>query len=219
MNLGCWVKHENLQAPDPDVVGTCSSCNTLDRCKEACLGLQTCVSIIFTYPYYSNCDLIGDNFYTSGFSETYDLCAYGPQYVIINNLVIQPVDSQRAINLLEVQLFNNNVQIDRNLLTFRLSSEKDSTTFPTSNCNDGIVFGGAQYICHSGYETNPTLTIVSPQAFDKVVVYNRLDCCPSRINGATITAINYQVSKSTTFPGTYTVYTFLVSSSGLVFTP
>jgi len=143
--------------------------------------------------------------------------------VIINNLVILPVMNERGINLLEVKLFSNTVQIASNLLIFTFSTEYTGNTygapgFPASNCNDGITSGGFQNICASGFETNPTLTIVSAQEFDKVVVYNRLDCCQYRINGATITATINQVSKSTTFPGSYDTYTFTLTSSGLIFT-
>jgi hypothetical protein len=143
--------------------------------------------------------------------------------VIINNLVSLPIETERAIDLLEVQLFNNNDQISTNLLNFTFSTEYTGNTygssgFPASNCNDGITSGGFQYICSSALETNPTLTIVSLVAFDKVVVYNRLDCCQDRIDGATITTTINEVSKSTTFPGSYSVYIFTVTSSGLEFT-
>ena len=100
--------------------------------------------------------------------------------VVINNLVI----GDRYLNLAEVQLFDNNVQIPRESLAFTLSSTYQNEE--ASHCNDGITSNH----CVSGWEPNPSLTIVSAAAFDTVVVYNRNDdcyVCRTRIEGATIT--------------------------------
>jgi hypothetical protein len=120
-----------------------------------------------------------------------------------------------VINLAEVQLFHLGVQIPSNLLTFTLSSVHPE--FPAANCNDGIF----NNFCHSSEngEPNPTLTIVSAVAFDKVVVYNR-QAHQQRIQGATITATVDGISQSTTFPSPDQVFTFGWSSSALVlYTP
>ena len=70
---------------------------------------------------------------------------------------------------------------------------------------------------HSGFsDSSPSLTIISADVFDKVVIYNRADGnkCTDRIEGATITyTINGQ-SSSTVFPQSdNSVYTFVVVSS------
>lgn len=53
-------------------------------------------------------------------------------------------------------------------------------------------------LCHSN-GPNPSLTIISAVAFDKVVVYNRKDGFQYRIEGATITATVDGVSSWTTY--------------------
>jgi hypothetical protein len=145
---------------------------------------------------------------TSTYAPTTSQAAFN---VVINNLVT----NHKWLNFAEVQLFNNGVQIPRESLSFSLSSTYDWDT-PASNCNDGLT----NSLCHSqGDESdpNPTLTIVSAEAFDKVVVYNREgDCCRDRIEGATITTTVSGISKATTFPFSPDfVFTFLLSSSGL----
>eukprot|EP01036_Dinobryon_divergens_P062006 gene62006-biopygen37848 len=138
--------------------------------------------------------------------------------LIINKLV----SGDKVISLNEVQLFNNGVQIPRESLVVTLSSEFQSTTIktPAANCNNGVTppyTGKDVDLCHTADgDTNPTMTIVSAVAFDKVVVYNRFDCCRERITGATITASSNGLSRFTTFPSSAAeVYTFVLSSSGL----
>ena len=135
--------------------------------------------------------------------------------VVINNLIDQEYYGQYLVytlNLAEVQLFNNGVQIPRELLTVTLSSTY--SIYQASLCNDGLT----DNFCHSDpLDPNPTLTIVSPVVFDKVVVYNRVGY-QNRIRGATITATVSGQSKATTFPdspGAALTYLFSSSSSGL----
>mmetsp|Transcript_25081 Transcript_25081/g.36018 ORF Transcript_25081/g.36018 Transcript_25081/m.36018 type:complete len:390 (+) Transcript_25081:217-1386(+) len=74
----CWVKHTNAPSGSAVVISTCGSCRTLELCQQACLKVAQCISITFTYPYYSNCELNSNVMFTSGWSNTYDLCAYSP---------------------------------------------------------------------------------------------------------------------------------------------
>ena len=125
-------------------------------------------------------------------------------YVVIDKVV----DSSHDINLAEVQLFNNGIQISRDQLTFTLNGQYNN--YPASLCNDGNIYN----FCNSAH-SDPALTIVSTMPFDKVVVYNRNECCQHRIVGATITVgINGQL-KATTFPSATAVYTFAVYPSAL----
>eukprot|EP01037_Dinobryon_pediforme_P019099 gene19099-19459_t len=88
------------------------------------------------------------------------------QNTVVINKVVQ---SDHIINLAEVQLFSKGSQVSPNLLTFTLSSSYASNTVG-SYCDNGIF---TDY-CHTSLQdTNPTLVINSPQAFDTVVVYNR----------------------------------------------
>jgi hypothetical protein len=128
-------------------------------------------------------------------------------YVVINN-ILRTDGNLMIINLAEVQLFNNNVQIPRESLQFTLSSTYNEDT-RASMCNDGNL----NTLCHSG-TSNPSLTIVSAAAFDRVVVYN-WNQFPHRIQGSTITATVDGQSQATIFPSAASVYTFLLSSSGL----
>ena len=132
----------------------------------------------------------------------------------INTVLINYPSSttSRHLNLAEVVLFNNNVQLESSLLTFTFSSTYDSTLYPASKCNNGVV-NEASDMCISNSETNPSLTIVSPTVFNKVVVYNTLGGGQDRIGGASITAtINGVLAATQSFPPTTTaadlVFTF-----------
>ena len=117
------------------------------------------------------------------------------------------------IGLAEVQLFNNDIQLSTDSLTFTLSSTGGYCNCPASSCNDGSL----DTDCHSlqNDDRDPTLTIVSTAAFDKVVVYNRKGN-RERIEGATITVTVNGQSHANTFPNSPdAVFTFLFSSSGL----
>ncbi len=116
------------------------------------------------------------------------------------------------INLMEIQLFSNNVQISRNHLQVACSSIYGDGSYPIQNCNDGDLNTMCSSGVVSGYfpidDPNSTITITSPVVFDKVLVYNRVSCCKERIEGATITATVNRQSMSTTFPATPPDYIF-----------
>lgn len=141
--------------------------------------------------------------------------------IVINNLQVSQTFNDKYIDLREVQLYRNNVLINPGTLQLTLSStyagqdEIYGTDYSASNCFDNTF----THICHSGINNpNPTLTVISPQLFDKVVVYNRVDHgAGERIEGATITATVNGQSKSALFPQTPDeVFTFTYSySSGL----
>eukprot|EP01036_Dinobryon_divergens_P026553 gene26553-35221_t len=82
----------------------------------------------------------------------------------MNTIVIgQLVQPERYINFAEVQLFRANTQISPSLLNFTFSSTYPG--YPAWLCNNGIL----NDICNSGAgDTNPTLVIRSPIAFDTV---------------------------------------------------
>ena len=131
-----------------------------------------------------------------------------PFSVVINNLLA--LDRYMYLILAEVQLFRNNVQVSNNSLAFTILPSINGN-YLASNCNDGKL----DNICLSS-GANPSLTIVSAVAFDKVVVYNCQGSEQYRIEGATITATVDGVSSSTTFPSSPDpAFTFVVASSGL----
>ena len=126
----------------------------------------------------------------------------------MNTVVIgQLVQAERYINFAEVQLFRANTQISPSLLNFTFSSTYPG--YPAWLCNNGIL----NDICNSGAgDTNPTLVIRSPVAFDRVKIYNRNDSCGPRIDNATITLnLIGQAPVSRRFPSvTKSIYTFVI---------
>ena len=95
--------------------------------------------------------------------------------------------------LTEVQLFSNGKRISNSSLSFSLSSTHFGMPalfpkgFSASNCNDGDLADGCGST-EDGSDKAPTLVITGGfPALDRVVVYNREDCCEGRIVGATIT--------------------------------
>jgi hypothetical protein len=117
-------------------------------------------------------------------------------------------DGGKIINLAELKLFFNGQQLS--CLTIAISAAHPS--FPVSNCNDGNV----NNFCHSlSGDANPSLTITGISALDRVVVYNRVDCCQARIVGATISyLVSNQVMWTSTFVGTLSSYDFSVVTTG-----
>ena len=114
---------------------------------------------------------------------------------------------------MEVQLFNNGVQIPAHSLTFFLSSSYDGRQLGAAYCNDGFL---NSYCSTTFDDPDPTLTIVSATVFDTVVVYNA-NGAVEYIEGATITAAVNGISRSTVFPSSPgAVFTFGWSSSALV---
>ena len=108
------------------------------------------------------------------------------------------------MNLGEIQLFNGPNQLTGlgSLATGSVSG------YPISNCFDDNV----NSFCHSDdYGRNPWLQIdVTGLVFDKVVIYNRQDCCSFRIVGARIAIITSTglVSWQSTFATESLEYTF-----------
>ncbi len=85
----------------------------------------------------------------------------------------------------EVQLGRGGMQIPTSQLSLSMSSTHGSNSdFSASKCFDGNL----QSNCHTeGNDPIPKLTITSLFPVDKVVVYNRAECCHTWIVGATIT--------------------------------
>ena len=115
------------------------------------------------------------------------------------------------INLAEVQLFSKGVQIPTSQLSFTLSSIYGNAY--ASYCNNGNLYD----YCHSGSgDSNPTLTISSPIIPDKIVVYNRVDCCQFRIDGATISMrLSGGQLWSRNFVGSQTSYTYFPGNNNM----
>ena len=151
---------------------------------------------------------------------TPSLSPTGNYEVVISNVQstqsTQTCVSGKVINLAEVELFKNNVQLPASSLVFTLSSTY-ADSYSAAKCNDGDTTD----LCHSGLgDPNPSLTIISAAAFDTVKVFNRLDDCSNRIEGATITSTINGQSTSTLFPqSAITEYTFSVSSESLTYIP
>ena len=125
------------------------------------------------------------------------------------------------LNLAEVQLFNRGRQISRDELTFSMDSEFISEEYPASNCNDGIIPASAsdpRNICHTDTSSGPsTLTIQTNNgvtAVDQIKIWNRVDCCQYRINGATVAAYACgALVWSTIVPSTAArMYSFLIGN-------
>ena len=116
-------------------------------------------------------------------------------------------DTTPIINLLEVMLFNNGQQAT--CLTFALSSAHPDG--PASLCNNGNV--NDLVPCYT-YGANPSLTVTGISALDRVVVYNRVDCCAARIVGARITYLqSNQVMWTSTFDVARVSYDFRVTTT------
>ena len=122
------------------------------------------------------------------------------------------------LNLAEVQLFNRGLQLSRDELTFSMDSEFISGEYPASKCNDGIIPASAsdpRNICHTDTSSGPsTLTIQinsGVTAVDRIKIWNRVDCCQSRINGAMVAAYaSGALVWSTTVPSTSALMYFFV---------
>ena len=103
------------------------------------------------------------------------------------------------------------MQIPSNQLTFTLSSIWTHGNIGEF-CNDGNL----ATVCHTMTgDTSPTLTITSasPLLVDKVVIYNRQDCCTSLIVGATIEVRKVDVVQwQSIFVSDKPVYTFAGAS-------
>ena len=112
--------------------------------------------------------------------------------------------------------YHNNLSI---ALSATTSSVQPDNVPVASNCIDGVTTysvcpnGCHPYLCHtqSGGQQWLVITITGYRV-NKVVVYNRIDCCQHRINGATITYSN-------DFAGTSIIHqSSFGSTSSLVYT-
>lgn len=131
-------------------------------------------------------------------ADRYEKC----QVVIRSTNASPPPDT--VINLAEVQLFDTSgLQVDRSLLTFKLSSTTVYYGVPLEArfCNDGTVdtlvqtpdttnpvyfyvnTGPGQICCSGDGDPDPRLTITYPcqLGLSRVVAYNRMDCCGTRM--------------------------------------
>ena len=134
---------------------------------------------------------------------------HSPTPIGSSTIVITDLTGEKYINLGEVQLFNGATLLDRTALTFTLSSTYPG--YPASLSNDGDLTN----FCNSGLnDNNPSLTIISPTAFDSVKVYNRPDGAGTdRIKGAAIKlTVNGQTSTAYFPSSSSALYTFTVSS-------
>ena len=130
------------------------------------------------------------------------LCYYVPQRLNLDITVACGVGFDTVVitvlneglNLAEVQLFNRGQQLSRDGLTFSMGSEYNSGQYPASNCNDGVIPASAsdpRNFCHTDAPPFSTLTIQinsGVTAVDQIKIWNRVDCCQFRINGATVAA-------------------------------
>ena len=122
------------------------------------------------------------------------------------------------LNLAEVQLFDQGRQISPNSLIFTLSSFYPGV--PASNCNDGIIptsWSDPVNVCHSQWgPSNLTIQISGDMSANQIVIWNRVDCCQDRINGATVaTYVGGAMVWSTIVPSTSAMmYSFVVGKMG-----
>ena len=125
------------------------------------------------------------------------------------------------LNLAEVQLFNRGRQISRDELTFSMDSEFNSGEYPAINCDDGIIPASAsdpRNICATDSPNGPSILTIQINsgvtAVDQIKIWNRVDCCQSRINGATVAAYaSGALVWSTIVPNTAAMmYSFLIGN-------
>lgn len=122
----------------------------------------------------------------------------------------EPRYSPRIINLNEIELYLNN---ERVLVSNRTCNTTISTAMPGAplhRCFDGDVEAS---FCSTGGEggIRAKITVDTKQRpFDRIVVYNRRDCCQDYILGATIDVENYlhEVVYSAVFDAVREEYTF-----------
>ena len=97
------------------------------------------------------------------------------------------------INLREIQVFNNGIQLS-GLHAVMSRTFNDNSTYNAMKCidNDTNDFydDGSYGLCHSSSENSWLLIDLNGQAIDKIIVYNRRDCCGDRISGANIKITN-----------------------------
>jgi hypothetical protein len=116
---------------------------------------------------------------------------YAANFVITISTTLKPQtgDINPVLNIAEIKFFRNNgSQILRSQFSFTATSIYSSggITYPPSNANDNNL----NTIYHSNFNTDPlpvlTITTLDTNLFNQIVVYNRVDCCQTRIQGAIV---------------------------------
>jgi hypothetical protein len=102
-----------------------------------------------------------------------------------NNVKIHNLISSTALNIAEIKVYYGTTQITA--ISYSQSSEFEYAYLPASNCFDDDL---NTFSHTSGDDTNPYLIFNLDSNFDKIEVYNRVDCCQDRIYGATLTVTN-----------------------------
>jgi hypothetical protein len=135
----------------------------------------------------------------------------------VDTVVITVTDNY--LNLAEVQLFDQlGRQISPASLIFTLSSILNGdASYVANKCNDGIIPASEsdeQNLCHTNAETGAFLRIqiIGGLSVNQIVIWNRVDCCQDRINGATVAAyVGGAMVWSTIVPSTSAMmYSFVV---------
>ena len=123
----------------------------------------------------------------------------------------------KIINLNEIQVFNAGQQLPQlsSVVSSTLGSKWDSTFLFDRRLSTGGSWDG---FYHSA-DANPWLYVnLTNKAFDKIIVYNRDDCCHDRIVGATISLTSDQAGLKPMWKSSFgyqQVYTFYPVSSPL----
>lgn len=135
--------------------------------------------------------------------------------MITSITIVQP-NTAYPLNIMDVMLYGLSSQITPSSLTFASSSifagsYTGATYGPAYLANDGDL----TTFLHTNVGDNlPTLTISlgSPQLVASITVYNRVDCCSYRMNGAVVTAYSGAAAVwSTVVPATAApMYQFMV---------
>jgi hypothetical protein len=166
----------------------------INTCKSVCDQTQNCKG--FTIQNNKHCWLKDDTVKTPSFvndmayyytGEAPSAAGVAPvgtgRYVKIEQPVVGPM------NLAEVQVFSTdgqtNIALNKKVTQ---SSVYDERQFPPSN----LVDGNPNNFAHTTGQDQPWVQIDlgNDYPITKVVVYNRVDCCQDRINGAVIGIID-----------------------------
>ncbi|GMH93639.1 hypothetical protein TL16_g12687 [Triparma laevis f. inornata] len=162
----------------------------------------------------------------------------GPAIVDFSSATSIFIEVDSILNLYEVEA--RDADGNRIAPTSATLSSTHSWNYPASECIDQVTNSGMSNMCHTLYPDpagDPWLRIDYPAGalanLNSIVIYNRLDCCGSRINGGTVTVAQGSPTSSAsakssdtslwtsaTFSGSQNVYTlFPVPESLLRATP
>ena len=110
------------------------------------------------------------------------------------------------LNIAEVWFYNGATQVSQSTLTFSLSSL--FTPYVASLANDGNI----KTFAHSQIGGTLTIKFSVSTIVNTIIIYNRYDCCQSRLNGAYIKGyLNSNLVWLHTVPSTSAMsYTFYV---------